>query len=102
MQRAAVALMQVCVRVCVRGAVDRRGVTTGQVEAVFTVEQHLLLVTLYSRERSKQSMNVLCVRASQYGCIHKTDDLFSLTVQGLTVRALLMKWNCSMPACREE
>lgn len=23
-----------------------------------------------------------------------------LTVQGLTVRALLMKWNCSMPACK--
>ena len=24
-----------------------------------------------------------------------------LTVQGLTVRALLMNWNCSMPACME-
>lgn len=28
--------------------------------------------------------------------------LVPLTVHGLTVRALLMKWNCSMPACRED
>lgn len=38
-----------------------------------------------------------CVRM----CVVTKMMMFPLTVQGLTVRALLMKWNCSMPACRE-
>lgn len=45
-RRAAVVRVNVCVRVRVSSAADRRGVTAGQVEAVFAVEQHLLLVTL--------------------------------------------------------
>lgn len=35
----------------------------------------------------------VCVRALRTGS--------TLTVQGLTVSALLIKWNCSIPACRE-
>jgi len=70
-QRAAVVWVHVCVRVCVRGAVDLRRVATGQVEAVFTMEQHLLLVALYSREASKQSMNVLCDSMSLCVCGNK-------------------------------
>lgn len=61
-------------RVCVRGAVDLCGVTTGQVEAVFTMEQHLLLVTLFNRERNKTEHECLmCLCA--YVCSHKTEDV---------------------------
>lgn len=64
------------------------------------MEQHLLLVTLQNGERKKQ----ICL-LKQRVCWGVDVDaklmLYPLTVQGLTVRALLMNWNCSIPDCRK-
>lgn len=98
-RRAATVWMNVCVRVSVRSAADRRGVTAGQVEAVFAVEQHLLLVTL-DVERGENRCDHLSIVC--FGIWTEMQNCCYLTVQGLTVRALLMNWNCSIPDCRKD
>lgn len=65
------------------------------------MEQHLFLVTLKSGERRTNGRDHLgrCVSRME---VDTKLLLYPLTVQGLTVRALLMKWNCSIPDCRKD
>lgn len=51
--------------------------------------QHISILHESAQQAKLVGVRNVCIDA----IVHK------LTVQGLTVRALLMKWNCSIPAC---